>query len=231
MSASDNSSVKSVAFVTIFTLSAMDLSSSSTALGFASAGVTVVSATSDEVDPDLEDAYDEWSDKVLANVDEFIYVRSEADLASEAVAKLRKGDVATLVDVFDGWYEIESGNAHGFVSADYCVTGIEAYELALDVCSSYATIDVNGLRLRSEATEDSKIVKVVSKGSKLEVDTDAAEVDGWVAVKSGNKSGYVKADYVDVDMATGEAITLEEEAAAQKAESLSDVENTEIEAE
>ncbi len=197
-------------------MSAMDFSAM--ASGVEASNVTVVAATTDQVEGDSNDMYDEWSDKVMANVNEYIYIRSEANTASEAVGKLRSGDIATLVDVFDGWYEIESGNAHGYVSADYCVTGIEAYELAIDVCDSFATTDVNGLRIRSEASEDSKIVKVVSKGSKLEVDTEAKEVDGWVAVKSGNKSGYVKADYVQVDMATGEAITLEEEAAAQAAE-------------
>ncbi|QFJ54047.1 cell wall hydrolase [Pseudobutyrivibrio xylanivorans] len=197
-------------------VSAIELSVGSN-LGYASADVTVVAATSDQVEPDTDDAYDEWSDKVVANVNDYIYVRTEADVASEAVAKLRKGDIATLVDVFDGWYEIESGNAHGFVSADYCVTGIEAYDLAVDVCCTYATIDVNGLRIRGEASEDAKIIKVVSKGSKLEVNTDAEEVEGWVAVKSGDSTGYVKAEYVEVDLATGEAITLEEEAEAKRA--------------
>lgn len=198
----------------ISAVSAIELTVGSSDVVYANSDVTVVAATTDQVEPDTNDAYDEWSDKAMAKVDEFIYIRSEADVASEAIGKLRAGDIATLVDVFDGWYEIESGNAHGFVSADYCVTGIEAYELAMDVCDTYATPDVNGLRIRSEASENSSIVKVVSKGTELEVDEDAEEVDGWVAVIVGNKKGYVKADYVDVDMATGEAITLKEEAEA-----------------
>ena len=198
-------------------VSAMELSASSSDLVFASAGVSVVSATSDQVKFG-DDIYDEWSDKVMAkDIQDYLSIRAEADASSEVIGKLRKNDIATLIDVFDGWYEIESGNAHGFVSADYCVTGIEAYEYALEVCETYATTDVNGLRIRSEASEDSKIITVVSKGTKLEVNDDVEEVDGWVAVTSGNKSGYVKADFVDVDMATGEAITLEEEAAAKKA--------------
>ncbi|CBK75426.1 Cell Wall Hydrolase./Bacterial SH3 domain [Butyrivibrio fibrisolvens 16/4] len=199
-------------------VSAMELSAGSSDLVYASAGVVVVSATSDQAGPYEDDVYDEWSDKVMAkDINDYLSIRSEADGSSEVIGKLRTNDIATLIDVFDGWYEIESGNAHGFVSADYCVTGMEAYEYALDVCDSYATTDVNGLRIRSEASEDSKILKVVSKGTKLEVCSDAEEIDGWVAVTSGNDTGYVKADYVDVDMATGEAITLEEEAAAKKA--------------
>jgi len=196
-------------------VSEIELSAGEAGLVYASADVTVVSSTTDQVETD--DEYDEWADKVMACVDEYLYIRSEASADSEAVAKLRAGDVATLIDVYDGWYEIESGNAHGFVSADYCVTGIEAYELALDECDTYATTDVAGLRIRSEASEESKILKTVSKGTQLFVDTDAEEVDGWVAVTYGSTKGYVKAEYVQVDMETGEAITLEEEAAAKAA--------------
>ena len=198
-------------------VSAMELSAGGSDLNYASADVSVVAATSDQVKFE-DDVYDEWSDKVMAkDIQDYLSIRDEADGSSEVIGKLRANDIATLVDVFDGWYEIESGNAHGFVSADYCVTGIDAYEYALDVCDTYATTDVNGLRIRSEASEDAKILTVVSKGTQLEVNDDAEEVDGWVAVTSGNKTGYVKADYVDVDMATGEAITLEEEEAAKKA--------------
>lgn len=198
-------------------VSTMELTAGDSELGYASADVATVAATTDQVDADANDAYDEWNDKVMADVNEYLYIRKEASSDAEAIAKLRVGDVATLVDVFDGWYEIESGNAHGFVSADYCVTGIEAYELAMDVCHTYATTDVAGLRIRSEASEDAKIKKTVSKGTKLIVNKDAEEVEGWVAVTSAGTSGYVKADYVQVDMETGEAITLEEEAAAKAA--------------
>lgn len=198
-------------------VSSMELTAGDSSLVYASADVTVVASTTDQVEPDLENEYDEWADKVMAQVDDYLSIRSEASSDSEVIGKLRSGDVATLVDVFDGWYEIESGNAHGFVSADFCVTGIEAYELAMDVCDTYATTDVAGLRIRSEASEDSSILKVVSKGTKLTVNSDAEEVDGWVAVTSAGVSGYVKAEYVQVDMATGEAITLEEEAEAKAA--------------
>ncbi len=195
-------------------VSSMEMTAGDSDLIYASAEVTVVAATTDQVVGDENDEYDEWADKVMASVDDYLYIRSEADGESEVIGKLRAGDVATLVDVFDGWYEVESGNAHGFVSADFCVTGIEAYELAVDVCDTYATTDVAGLRIRSEASEDSKILKVVSKGTKLVVNSEAEEVEGWVAVTSAGVSGYVKAEYVQVDMETGEAITLEEEAEA-----------------
>ena len=88
-------------------MSAMELTAGENSLVYASADVTVVAATTDQVEPDLNDEYDEWADKVMADVNEYLYIREEADANASAVAKLRKGDVATLVDVFDGWYEVE----------------------------------------------------------------------------------------------------------------------------
>lgn len=190
-------------------------------LNLENSDVTVVAATTDQVDAEEEeetdDVYNEWNDVVMAQVKDYLSIRSSADKDSEVVAKLRAGDIATLIDVFDGWYEIESGNAHGFVSADYCVTGIEAYEYALDVCPTFATTTVAGLRIRKEATQDSKIIKAVPQGTKLIVNPDAEQVEGWIAVTSAGKSGYVSAEYVEVNMETTEAVTLEEEAAAKAA--------------
>ena len=88
-------------------VAAMDMTAGDSSLVYASADVTVVAATTDQVEPNLEDEYDEWADKAMADVDEYLYIRSEADSSAEVVGKLRKGDVATLVDVFDGWYEID----------------------------------------------------------------------------------------------------------------------------
>ena len=52
------------------------------------------------------------------------------------------------------------------------------------------------------------------------MDTAATPADGWVAVKSGDTTGYVSAQYVEVAVNYGTAITIEEEQAqiaAQKA--------------
>ena len=177
--------------------------------------VIEVAAVSDQVETDGE--YDEWSDVVMADVNDYLYIRESDDTSSQVIGKLRAGDAATLIDIADGWYEIESGNAHGFVSADYCVTGFDAYMLAQDVCVTNAVTKVGGLRVRAEASEEAKILKNVGLGTKLIVDTEAPEVDGWVAVNSAGVKGYVKAEYVDVDMNLGEAITVQEEQEAIEA--------------
>ena len=159
----------------------------------------------------------EWANRLMANVEDELSVRSAASSDSELVGKLRKGDVATIVSTEEGWYQITSGNVTGYVSADYVVTGDDAKALAQSVCTTYATSTTGGLRVRSEAREDASVISALGEGEKAVVDIGAAAVDGWAAVSINAKTGYVKSDYVTVETEYGSAITIEEEKAAEAA--------------
>lgn len=159
----------------------------------------------------------EWANRLMANVEDELSVRSAASSDSELVGKLRKGDVATIVSTEEGWYQITSGNVTGYVSADYVVTGDDAKALAQSVCTTYATSTTGGLRVRSEAREDASVISALGEGEKAVVDIGAAAVDGWAAVSINGKTGYVKSDYVTVETEYGSAITIEEEKAAEAA--------------
>ena len=54
----------------------------------------------------------------------------------------------------------------------------------------------------------------MEEGGKLEVDTEAEQKEGWIAVKTEEGSGYVSADYVNTELELGKAISIEEELAA-----------------
>ena len=75
-----------------------------------------------------------------------------------------------------------------------------------------------GLRLRTEPNETSTVIDAVYEGQILTVDTEAESTEGWVAVEYDDQLAYVSAPYVDVDIAVGDAISIEEERAAQAAE-------------
>ena len=174
--------------------------------------VTVVAAAQEkEKNP-------EWSNRLMANVDEFLYVRAAADAEADIVGKMHKGDVAEMTGQEDGWYQITSGNVSGYVSADYCVVGDEAFDLASSVCKTYAEAKEGGIRIRSEANAEAGILTVLAQGDAVEVNTEAEEIDGWVAVLSSGTTGYVSSEYVTVSMNTGKAITLQEEQEAIAAE-------------
>lgn len=161
--------------------------------------------------PELTEEEKAWSNKLMADVEEFLYVRSEADTESEAAGKLFKGSAADIVEVLDGWYHITSGSVDGYVKSEYCIFGLNALKYAKENCDTVATVTTDGLRIRSEASEEASVLDGAAEGEKLTVDTTAPAVEGWVAVKNGDTTAYVSAEYVTVGLDVTTALTLEEE--------------------
>ncbi|MCR5272103.1 MAG: cell wall hydrolase [Lachnospiraceae bacterium] len=157
-----------------------------------------------------------WADKVMASVEDSMNIRAAASEDSEVVGKLSKGDLATVISNDGTWTQITSGNVTGYVKNEYLVYGDDANSLAKEVCSTVATVNTQGLRIRAAASEDAEVLKQVDANTSLEVDTAAETVDGWVAVKyTSDVTGYVSADYVSVGLNLGSALTAEEVAAAE----------------
>lgn len=160
----------------------------------------------------------EWENRVMANVEEDMNIRTSPDETSELAGKFYRGDVAEVVAVDGEWTQITSGNVTGYVKNDYLVYDMEACELANEVCSLYATVNTDGLRLRSEPSEEAGVVTTVKTGEKLKVDKEAEETDGWVAVYTSDSTAYVSAQYVDVALNLGTALNSEEVAAKEEKE-------------
>lgn len=156
----------------------------------------------------------EWQNRLMADVDEFLYVRASGDADAEIIGKLYKGDVADVVESGDTWTHVVSGDVDGYVNNDYCVSGEDALAYAQENVETEAQVNTNGLRVRNAASEDASVITAVSEGTTLTVDTDAETEDGWVAVKYKGQTAYVSADYVTTELALGEAVTIEEEKAA-----------------
>ncbi len=156
----------------------------------------------------------EWQNRLMADVNEFLYVRASGDADAEIIGKLYKGDVADVVESGDTWTHVVSGDVDGYVNNDYCVSGEDALAYAQENVETEAQVNTNGLRVRNAASEDASVISAVSEGTTLTVDTDAETEDGWVAVKYKGQTAYVSADYVTTELALGEAVTIEEEKAA-----------------
>jgi len=154
-----------------------------------------------------------WQNRLMADVNDYLYVRASADADAEIVGKLYKGDVAEIQEEGSGWTHVASGNVDGYVNNDYCVTGTEALAYAQQNFDTEAEVLTNGLRIRSEADENASVITAVSEGTTLKVDSGVETDDQWVAVVYGGTTRYVSADYVTTSLALGEGITIEEEQA------------------
>lgn len=174
-----------------------------------SAGIESVMADLTGEDFETLKIQDEWEEKVLAKVEDYVTVRQEPSADSTAVGRMFKGDGGEVLARTDtGWTLIHSGNVEGYVSDEYLHFGADAYEESKNAATLTATSLTGGLRIRSEASADSKILKNVEEGAKLEVLEDG---DEWVMVQyAEEKTGYVSAEYVDVNYELGEAMTMDE---------------------
>ena len=157
------------------------------------------------------DEAEEWQDCLMADVNEFLYIRAEGSEDAEIVGKLYKGAVAQVAEVGDTWTHVTSGNVDGYVMNSYCLYGTDALNYANETFDVEAEIQTDGLRVRSSADPEASVLAAVSTGMSFPVDADAEAVEGWVAIDYKGSTGYVSAEYVTTELALGEAVTIEEE--------------------
>lgn len=136
----------------------------------------------------------EYEDIAIAQVDNYVNVRSEPSTESEVLGKLYNKSAATVLETTDnGWYRITSGNVTGYVKCEYVVTGDE--ELARAVSTRYAKVTTTTLNVRTEPSTESSILIQVPIGDDLVVLDES--IPGWAKVTTEEGEGYVSADYVE----------------------------------
>lgn len=156
----------------------------------------------------------EYADIAIAQVDNYVNVRSTPGEDGEVLGKLYNNSAATVDAVEGDWYKITSGNVTGYVKQEFVVVGNE--ELAKSVGRRLATVNTETLKVRTDASMDASVLGLVPGGDDLTV---LEELDGWVKVTMEEGEGYVSTDYVTLstDYVTAES-KAEEEARLAKEE-------------
>lgn len=200
-----------------------------TTCGFVSWGESINAGIAEVVEPmtseDFEtlEVLEEWGNLCMPNVKEYVTIRSEASTESEAVGRLYKGGAAEVIEKGESWTQIVSGDCEGYISNSYLEFGADAKAIADRDCQLVATVTADGLKVRAEASEDSKTKDLLGNGEKADV---ISEEDGWLKIKYDDGEAYIKAEYTSVEFEVGEAQTMEQireaeeaaEAARKKAE-------------
>lgn len=152
----------------------------------------------------------EYADIAIAQVDNYVNVRSEPNTESEVLGKLYNNSAATIHETTEnGWYQITSGKVTGYVKCEYVVAGNE--ELARAVSTRYAKVTTTTLRVRTEPSEEASILTLVPIEDDLVVLDESTP--GWVLVSTEEGEGYVSTDYVILSTEYVQAESKEEEAA------------------
>ncbi len=151
--------------------------------------------TADQVVPvqPAEQPVSEYADIAIAQVDNYVNVRSEPSTESEVLGKLYNNSAAKILETTaDGWYRITSGSVDGYVKCEYVVAGDE--ELARSVSTRYAKVTTTTLFVRTEPSTDASVLGMVPLGDDLVVLDESTP--GWAKVTVEEGEGYVSTDYV-----------------------------------
>ena len=111
----------------------------------------------------VEAVKEDYSNLVIADVNDYVNVRSLPSEEGEIVGKLYDDSVGDFLEEVNGWYKIESGNCIGYVKAEYCVTGEAANELAKEVGRRTAIVTTETLNVRKEPNTEAVVIGQVSK--------------------------------------------------------------------
>lgn len=174
---------------------------------------TNVTYTKEEVQQAVEKK--EFSSLVIAQVHDYVNVRSMPSEEGEIVGKLYDKSVGTFLEEENGWYKIHSGNCEGYVKGEFCVTGEDAVELAKKVGTRIATVNTTTLKVREEASMEASVLGLVPIEEQLVV---TEELEGWVKVDIEEGFGYVSTEFVNLSTEFVKAESKAEEEARLKKE-------------
>lgn len=181
---------------------------------------------SENVIPELPEAL------VMADVNDAMNIRAEADEDSELVGKFYKDCAGEILEQQGDWTKLKSGDLVGWAKNDYLLFADDAKALATNVGQLTATVKADTLRIRAEADEEAEVFGLLAEGETIQA---VDETNGWVKVQYADETvGYVAGDYVDVAYQLNTGETMEEiearEAAEKAAEEKKEAERKKLEA-
>ena len=119
---------------------------------------------------------------------------------SKVIARLNYGTYVQILktNIDAQWHQVKYDGKTGYINRMYiCLdSSLDGYKLDYVATIVNCKNDVN---VRSEPSADSKIVGVADKGAKLTILPQDAHTDGWYQVDFNGKTGYIHADYLDIE--------------------------------
>lgn len=153
----------------------------------------------------------EYANVAIAQVDNYVNIRSTPSEDGDVVGKLYNKSAATVLATEGDWYQITSGNCTGYVKCEFVVVGDE--ELAKSVSTRLATVTTQTLYVREQPTTESSVEGMVPEGDDLVVTDESMADTGWVKVSLLEYEGYVSLEFVTLSTDYVTAESKEEEAA------------------
>ena len=129
----------------------------------------------------------EYLDMAFADVETFLYIRSEPTKQSEWVGKLYPGYAAKITGPVGEWTKIESGSVTGYVYSQYIIIGRNAQKKAEEVVEASAAVNVQDAFSYAESREEEE--------ARLAAEAVKKEEEEAQAAKEAAGSGQAVVDY------------------------------------
>ena len=100
--------------------------------------------------------------------------------------------LVSVMEDLDDWFRVSYNDCTGFVSPEY----VELLKRS-ETFQTYGVVDAEEMPLLKESDGDSEVLATLKDGDRVEV---TGLENGWFAVKSGDKTGYVTGDDLDLTM-------------------------------
>lgn len=127
----------------------------------------------------------EYLDMAFANVQSFLYIRSEPTTDSEWVGKLYPDNAANILGPVGEWTKVQSGSVSGYVYSDYIIIGNNAEQKAREMVqnSEAAALEEAFVYAESKEEEAARVQAEAEEAArKLQEEAEAKAATGQAIV-------------------------------------------------
>lgn len=125
-----------------------------------------------------------------------VNLRESPSTSAAVITRLSEGTQVTVVGSTDGWYNVSTGGATGWINAQYLAVG--------DAASVTGFISGDNVNIRNGAGLWAEVVTRLSDGDKISV---VGRSEDWINVQLANgTSGWVRKDFVSIGASRGDEI-------------------------
>ena len=137
----------------------------------------------------------EYLDMAFANVQSFLYIRSEPTTDSEWVGKLYPDYAAKIIGPVGEWTKVQSGTVTGYVYSDYIIIGNNAEQKAQDMIQNSGTENPEDVFTYAESREQEEARLQAEEEAKAEEEEARERAAAEAAAKEKESDGQAVVAY------------------------------------
>ena len=174
-------------------------------------------STATDASPTDAKVYTQFKDRAVVTAESKVNIRTEADGESDVVGVLERGGVCLVDEIGAEWTKIESGTCVGYIKNEYLAYGDDAGTWCENNgITRRATVDTATLKVRETKDETSDCVTLLPEGEEYYVFSTSSDGE-WTEVSVDDDiRGFVKSEYVTVEFENPRAVSVEEQAEADR---------------